>query len=84
MNIAAQSIEWKEKFLNIDHYLRSLRLRHCILIESDLRQFNGLKYRIDAWETLCSPVRECDSVGNFSLISDIYKSKRGKSSQINM
>ncbi len=55
-----------------------MKSRHCILIEADLRQFNGQKLRIDAWETLCSPVRECDSVGNFNLVSDIFKSKQGK------
>jgi len=68
----------------MDHYLRSLRSRHGILIEANLCQFNGQKYRIDAWEILCSPVRECDSAGNFTLISDIYKSKRGKLSKGNM
>ena len=76
--IIKQSEDWSENILSFDHYLRSYRSRHIILIEEDLRQFNGQKLRIQQWESLCTPVRECDTVGNFNLISDIFKSKQGK------
>lgn len=71
-------MDWRQKFLDFEYYLRLFKPRNCILIEADLRQFNGQKSRIGVWETLCNPVRECDSVGDFRLASVLFKSKRGE------
>ena len=68
----------ERKDLHFDNFLRSFIPRHSILIEPDLRQFNGQKVRIDALETLCSHVRECDSVRNFNLVTYLFKSKQVK------
>lgn len=68
---------WVDKMLSIEMMLRVRKPRHCILIEKDEGQMNGLKNRMLTWESLPNPNGESDVIGDFKLLNQLFKSEKG-------
>jgi len=68
---------WVDKILSIEMMLRVRKPRHCILIEKNVEQINGLKNGMLTWESLQNPNGESDIIGDFMLLYQLFKSEKG-------